>query len=180
MSLSLPEYRLWIKTHQPLLHYTGIRYGIIPPAVSYKDFISDFNKRDKFECREAFLKHPEILDEYLEKKGNKLQPDQVAILNNFRKKRTCTYIIYKFMPKGAIFFDLHTWYYVWSLGDTFDQFIEQTPCVVNATLVPFRDKIIYDGFLQPSSVSIGSNIRESLRQQYAEARENGHIIKRLD
>ncbi|MDQ3017418.1 MAG: hypothetical protein M3R25_11955 [Bacteroidota bacterium] len=180
MSLSIPEYRLWIKTHQPLLHYTGIRYGIIPPEVSYKDFISDFNMRDKFEYREAFLKHPDILEEYLEKKRKKLLPDHVTILHNLRKKMTGTYVIYKFMPKGAIFFDQHYWYYVWSLGDTFEQFIEQTPSVVNATLVPFRDKIIYDGFLQPSSVSIGSNIRNALRQLYAEAKENGHIIKRLD
>ncbi len=84
------------------------------------------------------------------------------------------------MPKGAIFFDQHNWYYVWSLGDTFEQFIDETPTIVNATLVPFRNKIIYDGFLQPQSVYVGSNTRKSLRQQYAEARENGLIIKRLD
>ncbi len=44
------------------------------------------------------------------------------------------------------------------------------PVLVQAVLLPFESKIIYDSLLVPYSVSFGSGIRRSLNEDYARLR----------
>ena len=51
--------------------------------------------------------------------------------------------------------------------------------MVNATLLPFKDKIVYDGILQFYSIYFGSGIRGSIKTDYNEAKTKYGIVTSL-
>ncbi|MBI1802765.1 MAG: hypothetical protein HYR71_14155, partial [Chloroflexi bacterium] len=53
------------------------------------------------------------------------------------------------------------------------------PVLVKAVLLPFEDKIVYDGLLQSYPVTFGSGIRADLNDQYRGLQESEGIITNL-
>jgi hypothetical protein len=51
---------------------------------------------------------------------------------------------------------------------------------MQAVLLPFESKIIYDSLLVPYSVSFGSGIRRSLNEDYRQAQECDGVITSLE
>lgn len=49
------------------------------------------------------------------------------------------------------------------------------PQIVKATLIPFRDVIIYDGVIAPSGVYLGRNMSEQSKQTYLAAKSSGNL-----
>ncbi|MBD1846807.1 hypothetical protein H6F89_26050 [Cyanobacteria bacterium FACHB-63] len=56
----------------------------------------------------------------------------------------------------------------------------QLPLCVRAVLLPFQDKIIYDGLLQGYNVLFGSGISSRLKEVYLSAKQRGEIIETLN
>jgi hypothetical protein len=54
------------------------------------------------------------------------------------------------------------------------------PVLVEAVLLPFEGKIIYDSLLTPYSVSFGSGIRRNLNEDYRQVQERGGVITSLE
>ena len=50
---------------------------------------------------------------------------------------------------------------------------------ISTTIIPFKDKIIYDGFIQSSGVYYGRNMTETMNEDYKKAKLNKEILKSL-
>ncbi len=73
-------------------------------------------------------------------------------------------------------------YGVLALHKTLDELLPYVryPHYVQAVLLPFMDKIIYDGFLQGYAISFGGGIKSDLKETYMAAKQNGKIIESFD
>lgn len=180
MPLSAFDYDLFMDTYLPLLHFTGLHHRIIPVKTSYKTFQRSNPMALKFECRQKLIQDPAILHLYMSRYGQSLSIESKQILKDLSKRITAKFIIYKLLTNRAIFIGPgETFYIVHDLQDPFDTMVDEIPCLVEATILPFQHRIVYDGFLQPYSVNFGPNIRKSLLQQYRLAKEEGRIMKSL-
>jgi hypothetical protein len=180
MPLSAFDYDLFMDTYLPLLHFTGLHHRIIPAKTSYKTFQHSNPMALKFECRQKLIRDPAILALYMSKFGKSLSIESKQILGAFSKRITAKFIIYKLFTNRAIFISPEgTFYVVHDLQDPFGSMVDELPCLVEATILPFQHRIMYDGFLQPYNVNFGPNIRKSLLEQYRLAKEEGRIIKSL-
>ena len=56
----------------------------------------------------------------------------------------------------------------------------QLPVYVKTVLLPFKSKVVYDGLLQPYSVSFGRGISFDLKETYMAAKQNDQIIESLE
>ncbi|MCL2772213.1 MAG: hypothetical protein FWD71_02590 [Oscillospiraceae bacterium] len=56
----------------------------------------------------------------------------------------------------------------------------EVPYIVDTVLLPFKDKIIYDGFIGVYPVSFGKGIRDSMKEMYEKAKEMVGIIENMD
>ncbi|HRH61226.1 MAG TPA: hypothetical protein PL045_11680, partial [Chitinophagaceae bacterium] len=101
---------------------------------------------------------------------------------NFTKKVRGEFIILKCLTHHAIFMDAanKNFYAVKALSDPFTLFFERFPVHVITTLIPFKNKIIYDGFFQAPGIYYGRNIAGELHEDYKTAKCNKAIITRLD
>ncbi len=71
-------------------------------------------------------------------------------------------------------------YSVTALGDSFDTFFDNFPVNISTILIPFNDKIIYDGFIQSSGVYYGRNMTETMNEDYKKAKRNREILTSLE
>ncbi len=181
MTLTETEYKEFLRTHLDLLFYVGQQKKILSKNTDFKKFV-DTDLKIKFKCRESLLADDNILDEYIASNFDHLTTEQINILVGFKKKIKSTFVILKCLTNYAIFIDTkdNKFYAVKALGDTFDNFFDNFPVNISTTLLPFKDKIIYDGFIQSSGIYYGRNMTETMNEDYKEAKRNKQILTKID
>lgn len=180
MTLTDTEYKEFLKTHLDLLFYVGHKKNVLPKDLSLKKFLKlDF--QIKFKCRESLLEDENIIDEYIASNFDHLTTNEIKILVGFQKKVRSSFVIFKCLKNYAVFIDTkdNKFYAVKALGDSFDTFFVNFPVKISATLIPFKDKIIYDGFIQSSGVYYGQNMTETMNEDYKKAKSNKEILTSL-
>lgn len=178
MKLSEDEYYQFIKTHYKLLLFAGLKHGAISRNITV-EHLKSMDFRDKYKLRELLNGDPTILDEFVGEYHGTISDAERERVNGFRKKITQNFIIFRSLKKHTIFIDGKNVYSVHALWDPFPELIPEFPAYVRTTILPFKDKIIYDGFLEPYSIHFGKNIRDSLHREYQEARKSGGIIPHM-
>ena len=136
----------------------------------------------KFQCRDRFLKNPKILDGYLAQHVEDFDKERIKFLKGFRKRIPGYFVILKYLKHNAVFIDLNTSkvYLVKAVGDRFDKLIPWTPKIVKATILPFQDKIIYDGFMEPYRIRIGKVYKYDLNMLYKNAKVKNELISEIE
>lgn len=180
MTLTDKEYKEFLKTHLDLLFYVGHKKNILPKGLSLKKFLNlDF--QIKFKCRESVFGDENIIEEYIASNFDHLTTDQIKILAGFKKKIRSNFVIFKCLTNYAIFIDTkdNRFYAVKALGDPFDTFFDHFPVYISTTLIPFKGKIIYDGFIQSSGVYYGPNMTETMNEDYKKAKRIKKILTSL-
>ena len=86
------------------------------------------------------------------------------------------------MINYAIFIDSkdNRFYTEKALGHSFDTFFDNFPVNISTTLIPFKDKIIYDAFIQSSGVYYGQNMKAAMNEDYNKAKRNKEILTNLE
>lgn len=182
MVLTPEEYNASLEVHLDLLYYTGRKYKIIKAGTSFKDF-KEFPLETKFECREYFNEHLDILEEFIEQNQDKLSGGQLQILDGFRRMVMRDYfIILKCLKKYAVFIDSESKevFGVTGLSNPFQDFFSDFSISVKATLLPCNGRIIYDGFLQSYGTYLGPDMTWEYTEIYKVAMKNQHTIESLD
>jgi len=181
MTLSRNDYYEYLDAHLNLLYFVGYCTGILDEGTEFEDFLKmDFQQ--KFRCREALLEEQEeLLNAYIGD-GTEIPKEQLTILDGFRKNKRGRFILLKCLKKHAVFKDIDDgeFYAVKSLGDSFEHLIPEYPAIFDLNILPFKGKIIYDGFIEGGNVKIGPNMKKSLHDEYMKAKKKNEIITSLD
>lgn len=180
MTLTDIEYKTFLKIHIDFLFFVGQKSKIIDDTMNFKKFVdTDFSV--KLKCRDFFLDNKVILDDYLTTNFNKLTTEQISILTGFKKTITSDFVIFKCLTNNAIFIDTkdNKFYAVKALGDRFDHFFERFPVLVQTTLLPFKEKIVYDGFMKSQGIYFGQGMKSKMNEDYKKAKKNNNILSTI-
>lgn len=180
MTLTDIEYKTFLKTHIEFLFYVGQRSKIISSRLNFKEFVkTDF--LIKLKCQDYFLDNKKILDDYIITNFGRLTANEISILTDFKKTITSEFVILKCLTSNAIFINKknNRFYAVKALGDGFDRFFDTFPVLVYATILPFKDHIIYDGFIKSQGIIFGSEEKSTMNKDYNLAKTNNQILTRI-
>jgi succinate dehydrogenase flavin-adding protein (antitoxin of CptAB toxin-antitoxin module) len=180
VTLTEKEYKEFLKIHLDLLYFVGQQGKIISSETTFREFLN-LNFRVKYKCRKALFENEDMIDEYIASNFDHLSKEDVQTLEGFKKKIHSDFVILKCLTNHAIFMDTkdNRFYAVKALGDPFDRFFNQFPVNITTTLIPFRDQIIYDGFIDNINMYYGKNISRALNDDYKIAKQNKAITARL-
>lgn len=180
MILSTSEYRTFFKAHLDLLYFIAQNNRIIPENASFHDFV-ETDLATKMSCRDLLIENKAILDDYLQAHSKTLSNRQRTIIRDFKRAITGDFIIYQCLRDYAVFIHMqdNQFYGVKALGDRFDQLFNDFPALVNATILPFGDKIIYDGFLVSQPLRFGPSYLATINKDYGLALREKRIKTRL-
>jgi len=133
--------------------------------------------------RQALYDDIRLLDEFVAANPDNLPEGHLEIARTWRHFRAGTFYILRYLKKYTIFLDSGDpprAYGVLGLHSDFNEILPMPPPImVEAVLLPFRDKIIFDGILKPYNIYFGGGIKRSLNDAYRLAKERFGIITSL-
>ncbi|MEO0768362.1 MAG: hypothetical protein AAFY72_02855 [Cyanobacteria bacterium J06649_4] len=166
----------------PLQWYVNQQAQILPGVKTFEAFC-ETEIEEKIQVRDHLFSHLELIDQFIRENPNSLEKEELAIVSGWKNFIKGDFYIERFLKKHSIFIsDSDDVYAVLGLTDAPSEFIDKRdlPIRIKTILLPFKGKIVYDGFLRFYNIYFGSGIRSELKQVYLIAKDNGAIIQTLD
>ncbi len=166
-------YRLWL----PMLDYVNNEYKVNPGIGRLSDAES-IDPAEVMVIAEYVWSHPTVIDEYLACAG--LPEEHHEIVAGWKRCRRGTYILERNLKKGSVFISAEDAevYMVLGLFSAWEEMFgyRPLPVMMEAVLLPFRDKIITDGLVIPYNIVFGRGAAADFKDTYMDAKKSGKIL----
>ena len=150
MPLLHSEYLEFLKVIMPLFYYAGVYEGILKEDADYNAFLELQNFEVLKECKDALFNEPSLFDSFLADNKHLLKNNSINIIQNLKRFVKSEFIVYEYCQDYFIAIDLNTSevYEVRDLTDPFPTLVPGFPVYVKTTIMPFKNIVIFDGFLE--------------------------------
>ena len=181
MKLTEQEADLFFDLMWKLQWYTNQEYQVISPVETPDDYKNLVDMEEKMQVRNTlFDKFPEIAKSFAKTNPFQLNPEELQIIQQWEKHIKGAFFIERFLKRYTVFIerDTEVVYGVFGLYEPLSDIIDKSnlPVCIEAILLPFKDKIIYDGLLQGYPIFFGSGITSELKEIYLTAKQNQAIV----
>ncbi len=184
MVLPEAEAKLFYKLFLSLLEYVNWHLQVIP---STKDFWSAAKLpiKEVGKVRNALYKNPNLLVRFVEENPKGFSQEELAIVTSWRHRVEGKFYVMRYLKQYTVFMSAkepHHLYGVLGLYDPIKETLAQAgplPILVEAVLLPFRDRIIYDGMIASYPILFGAGIRGELNKIYNRMKLREGIIEQL-
>lgn len=182
MNLSETEVKQYYRLYHALLFYINDKYsvleGIERPGDLHKMNLDDIQK-----LKDILYGKLELIDSFIEDNHNDLSAQDREIVSSWKNFVSSRFYIVRHLKRYTIFLDTNEppkAYGVLGIITPLEDLIgTDLPRVVKATLLPFENRIIYDGTILPFNIQFGSGIRRSINDSYSQAKNSIGIITSL-
>ncbi len=179
MRLNEEEYYKYLEIHPKLIYYVGIKKGLISKSTTLEKFMN-YSVEDKYPIRNAMYENIHMLNDYIKEKSEELSKEDKDIIRGFKYFKQGTFYVVKLTKKYAYFLGDKYVYGVHALNDPFQSFWgNNLPIMVQAVLLPYKGKIIYDGIISNYPIHFGKGIRSSIKNDYTLSEGKYGIITEL-
>lgn len=182
MKLSNEDIIQFYRLYHPLLIYVNEKNKIINGLNSPEDF-KNYPIKEIKELRDRLYEQPELINQFISENPLNFSENDIQIVSVFRNYIKGKFFILRYLKNYTVFLDdgkPAKAYGVTAITSTFEEMIGPSlPIMVEAVLLPFRGKIIYDSIFMPYSIGFGSGIRRSINNTYEEAKNRYGIITSL-
>lgn len=172
MGLNEQDIEEFYKLHGQLLLFVNERKKLIDNISSVED-LPKLGPEGIMKIRESLLKNPKLIISFVSENPNLLSKEELKIVEKWKDGIYADFFIVKFTKEYTIFYssDSDKCYGVLNLISKFDEVLGSSylPIMVKAWLIPFKDKIIYDGLIVPYRISFGGDFRNRLKGDYEQS-----------
>lgn len=184
MNVSHEEANQFFKLMWALQFYVNRQLKLVSGVKSAKEY-AKLACEEKLKARDALWAHPELLEAFLVKNPASLSPAEIHIVAGWKQYIAGKFYILRFLKRYAIFLSANKDERVYGVLGLYESLEDvmggwPLPILVEAVLLPFKGRIIYDGLLIPYSISFGSGIRGDLNELYQSAKQAGQIVETLE
>ena len=164
-------YQLWF----PLLDFVNRKYHVCPETGTI-DQLHGVDARDAKAIADYLWSHTGVVEEYLV--VAELPNEYAQIVAGWKQRKPGRYILERHLKKGSVFISAEDGvvYVVKGLFSTWAEMLGESPVLLEAVLIPFRDSIISDGLVVPYRLYFGKGAREDFKEVYMNAKRN-HTIR---
>jgi hypothetical protein len=182
MNLPQNDADLFYKLMWGLQFFVNQKLRILPEIGSLEDYIA-LPSQKKVDVRDRLWAKPSIIDDYVSQNPDGLSAEDLAIVKKWKGFISGNFQIVRYLKGHTIFIgEGSNVYAVLSIVEPFQDVVHghPTPINVEAVLLPFKGRIVYDGMLKMYQVFWGKNIKAELNDTYMRAKQNGRIIASLE
>jgi hypothetical protein len=165
--LSSEDYLLYLKLNQSLLAFAAQKLNSKSNVKNREDFLK-LTREEMLRIRTSIMRNIQLIDEFAKSNPCNFTASELEIIRSWNNKVSGTFFVVKYTPDGAIFLEEEgknpKAYQVLALGTPFSEVMSIPPPVrVEAVLLPFKGRIIYDGLIKTDNILFGSGIARSVR-----------------
>ncbi|MBN1297524.1 hypothetical protein JXA80_12135 [bacterium] len=165
MQLPVDDMNLFFKLHPAFLYYANQRMGVVAGVDSLDRFMA-LPFHDKNEIRNRARSQPELIRSFVRDNPAALNDVELAIVDSWRYALDGSFYVMRYDEDHAVFLDTGATpkaYGVTCLKKNFREIFGETlPVYVKTILMPFKNRIIYDGFLFTYPVTFDPPIVQEL------------------
>lgn len=178
MRLAKEDTDLFYSIWRPLLQFANEKQKIHPEINAETD--SQVDARKCSDIADWIWDHMEILDEFANAHPE-LSEDARSVVLSWKRRVRGMFFVERHLKSGSVFVGENGIYLVQGLISSFEEMFGYfgLPVVVEATLIPFREKITSDGLISVMNISVGPGIRKRVKSEYLEAKRNNRVITSL-
>ncbi len=182
MLLSPDDAELFFKLHCSLMHFVNQRLDVVPDIASLEEFTA-LPSETRLKVRNALLGEVDLIESFVDQNPANLSDEETDIVLSWRHQVTGRFYAFRQLKKYMVFLSIDdppVAYGVVGLTEPFEHLIgPHLPVMTETVLMPFRDKIIYDGLLSRYNITFGGGIKRRLNDSYREAKERLGIVTSL-
>ncbi len=145
-SFTKQESMLFYRLYLSLLEYTNQKFQISPISI-YN--LEEIDQVDLNHIRILLFENPEIIDQYIQDNPIHLNQSQLDIIKEFKKGFIDEFLIIENTDDYTIISNKSDVYAVYGIVNHLKEIYpnQSLPQVVNLALLPFKNKIVFDGIL---------------------------------
>jgi hypothetical protein len=163
MNLSEQEFELFSSSFVSVLQYVNQKFEMFPHITSTELFLS-LKSEERFTLHSKLYDNIKIIDEFLMDNPDRLAPEQLAVVSQFKRFVRGDFFVERFLSKYTIFIDEKDRVYgVLGLTEPLNEMIDKSylPLNIYTTLLPFNDKIVYDGIFKSRNIFLEAALNGS-------------------
>lgn len=185
MLLSIDDACLFFKLHRALMFFVNDRRGVLPDKLSSPEEFSTQAPEARHKVRDALTDNVDLIESFVDQNPFGFSEEEIDLVLSWRHLVAGSFFIYRELQRHTVFLvagEQPIAYGVVALTQSFEELIgPNLPVMTKTVLLPFRDKIIYDGLLAGPGVSLsfGSGIRRMFKESYDRAKDRYGIVTSL-
>ncbi|MEM9218579.1 MAG: hypothetical protein AAGD25_30085 [Cyanobacteria bacterium P01_F01_bin.150] len=183
MKLTTADADLYFDLMWSLQYYVNHTFEIIPDIETVEDYIA-LPMAEKANVRDKLFGDAAIIDQFIAENPDNHSESSLAIIKSWKKAKFGKFFLERYLKRYSVFIDRddEKVYAVLGLYEPLSDIVpkQNLPQILEAILLPFQGKIIYDGMFRSYSLFFGSGIKGSLKEIYMAAKQQGRIIESLD
>jgi hypothetical protein len=183
MILNPHDAALFFRLHRTLMFFINQRLKVLPDDLARPDEFAALAPEVRLKVRDALLDHTDLIQSFVEENPAHLPDDELAIVRSWRHLVPGKFYLFRYLKQYTVFLSTDeppVAYGVLALADPFEELVgPYLPILAETVLLPFKDRIVYDGLLNAYRISFGPGIRRSLNESYKEAKARQGIVTSL-
>ena len=183
MLLESQDVELFFKLHRALMFFVNQRLKVIPDDLATPEEFSALSPQVRLKVRDSFLGHTDLIQQFVDENPARLSDDELDIVRSWRHLVAGKFYVFRELAKYTVFLSTTEpaiAYGVLALSQPFEELIgPYLPVFTDTVLLPFKDKIVYDGLITGYRISFGPGIRRSLNESFKEAKARQGIVTSL-
>lgn len=160
----------------PLINYVNNERNVLGRKTTWDDHPKNINPDDAFKVAKELWSHTSMIDDYL-KLHPELPEDARDLVASWKRAIHDTFFVDRILKKGAVFLYDEEAFIVKSLNTPWEELLGMygLPSMIETTLLPFRDVIIYDSLFLLMPLLFGGGAKKLFRGEYQKARRAGKV-----
>jgi Domain of unknown function (DUF6398) len=183
MLLDPQELALFFRLHRTLMFFVNQRLQPIPDKPTTPGDFAGLSPEKRLTVRGAFLAHLDLIDAFVGENSAQLPEEELVIVHSWRQLVTGKFYVFRELKKYTVFLSTSEppiAYGILALAQPFEELIgPYLPVLVEAVLLPFKDKIVYDGLMTAFPISFGAGIKRMLNEGFKKAKAWHGIVTAL-
>jgi hypothetical protein len=173
----------FIRLYLQLLHYAGQRREVLSSDMSLEDFIEEPLEL-KVDCRDAIYTPSSLLDDFLAEQEGDLSTEEQNIVRAWKRYVSGRFIVLRHLKKHTIFLDSASPTNAYGVLGLIDDLVEifpkyVLPTFVETVLLPYEGVVVCDGLFRGYAITIGSNMRRGMNEDYKAIKDSERLITAL-
>jgi len=178
MTLLPEEAKIFFKNWLGLMAFVNDKYHVVKGFGQPKKPVG-ISPEKVGKIKAKLWENTSIIDEYIASIRN-LSDEDGQILKEWKNNITGQFIVITHLKKYSVLMSekQDILYGVVGISGPISEMLptDMLPMMIRITLIPFKDKIIYDSLFSVPNVQIDPNMRRSIKESYSEIKEKKGII----
>jgi hypothetical protein len=183
MLLEPQDAELFFKLHRALMFFVNQRLQVIAENSANPDEFSSLSPEIRLKVRDAFLSHTDLIQAFVDENAVNLTDDELDMVRSWKHLVHGKFYIFRELAKYTVFLSTTNpaiAYGVLALTQPFEELSgPYLPVLTQTVLLPFKDRIVYDGLMTGYNISFGGGIKRMLNESFKEAKARHGIVTAL-